>query len=114
MGCAGSEPSLWTTLSASPFSTPLPSPWLLCLCFENSMPSSLVGPGQQDGRHLGQSCPAKPRIFSKNQAHLRLLEFQPTCRCMSEDECLWPQDSASWGGVLGGVIIQPDDRCSRI
>lgn len=42
----------------------------------------------------------------RTRAHLRSLEFQPTCRCMSEDECLWPQDSASWGGVLGGVIIQ--------
>ena len=42
----------------------------------------------------------------RTQARLRSPEFQLTCRCISEDECLWPQDSASWGGVLGGVIIQ--------
>lgn len=59
---------------------------------------------------------AQPSLESsvRTQAHLRSPEFQPTCRCMSEDECLWPQDAASWGGVLGGVLIQQMTDNSKI
>lgn len=44
----------------------------------------------------------------RTRAHLRLLEFQPTCRCMSEKKmnACGLKTLLPGVGVLGGVIIQ--------